>query len=227
MGSRPRKELMLSLAKLYNLGTYSDFTITCGSAEYRVHKAIVCPRSRFFAAACNDAFQEGHNGVVNLPEDDPRIVRLMVYFFYHLTYPAVSLDDADTAAARQHAFLEKVHHLRVHAMVYALAEKYSVDGLKDLAMRKFEQEVGKHWDSDDFIQAAEYAYTSTVEGDRGLRNLVVKTFEEHHSLLRKEDAKAMVKRVESLAYDLLMAFHMIMRVITYDPPANTPKMDEY
>lgn len=31
---------------------YSDLTITCGPHTFRVHKAIVCPRSDYFKAAC-------------------------------------------------------------------------------------------------------------------------------------------------------------------------------
>jgi hypothetical protein len=32
-------------------GDYSDMKITCGVDEYKVHKAVVCSRARFFAAA--------------------------------------------------------------------------------------------------------------------------------------------------------------------------------
>lgn len=31
---------------------YSDLTIKCGDAEFRVHKCIVCPQSTFFRNAC-------------------------------------------------------------------------------------------------------------------------------------------------------------------------------
>ena len=35
---------------------YSDITIRCGVDEYKLHRAIICPRSTFFAAACNGEF---------------------------------------------------------------------------------------------------------------------------------------------------------------------------
>lgn len=42
--------------RLFETGAYSDLTITCGEDRYAVHKAIVCTRSPFFAAACNGMF---------------------------------------------------------------------------------------------------------------------------------------------------------------------------
>ncbi|KAF4946276.1 hypothetical protein FGADI_11302 [Fusarium gaditjirri] len=78
------KMLGESLAQLYETGTYSDFVITCGNDTYHVHKAIVCPRSSFFTAACNLNFKEGQEGKIDLPDDDPEAVREMVYYLYHL-----------------------------------------------------------------------------------------------------------------------------------------------
>lgn len=35
---------------------YSDLTIKCGHSSFKVHRAIVCPSSGFFAAACRKGF---------------------------------------------------------------------------------------------------------------------------------------------------------------------------
>ncbi|RWA10727.1 hypothetical protein EKO27_g4390 [Xylaria grammica] len=43
--------------------------------------------------------------------------------------------------------------LALHAAVYALAEKYAIRGLKNLAMRKFKQTATEYWDSNDFLEA--------------------------------------------------------------------------
>jgi hypothetical protein len=93
-------------------GAYSDFKIICGSDTYNVHKAIICPQSGFFRAACRpDTFQEGRSGIVTLPfnsgrdmdalkapikadefdwdldVEDTSAVKLMIHYFYHHDYP--------------------------------------------------------------------------------------------------------------------------------------------
>ena len=41
----------------FQSGKYSDLTINCASDEYKVHRIIVCQRSKFFAAACDNGFK--------------------------------------------------------------------------------------------------------------------------------------------------------------------------
>jgi hypothetical protein len=49
--------LRASLSGIYKSGKYSDMAIVCGTREFMVHQAVVCPRSKFFAAACDGSFQ--------------------------------------------------------------------------------------------------------------------------------------------------------------------------
>lgn len=46
---------------LFTSQLYSDIIIRCGTDEYKLHRAIICPRSTFFAAACNGAFMVSIN----------------------------------------------------------------------------------------------------------------------------------------------------------------------
>ncbi|CAD0107966.1 unnamed protein product [Aureobasidium uvarum] len=62
-----------TIANLSESGAYSDFKIVCGVDTYNVHRAIICPQSDFFRAACRpDTFQEGHTGVLTLPANAGR-----------------------------------------------------------------------------------------------------------------------------------------------------------
>ncbi|RGP74637.1 amino acid transport gap1 [Fusarium sporotrichioides] len=75
-----------SLSKLLKTGAYSDLTITCGTDKYAVHKAIVCSRSSFFAAACDGELKEAKTGEIDLPEDDPVAVKMMIRYLYTQNY---------------------------------------------------------------------------------------------------------------------------------------------
>ena len=55
-------DLVSSLSDLFTSSKYSDLTIRCGSDLYKVHRAVVCQRSQFFAAACDSGFKV-HSGL--------------------------------------------------------------------------------------------------------------------------------------------------------------------
>jgi len=42
-----------TLSSIFKSEKYSDLKIRCGSQEFKVHRAIICPRSPFFAAICD------------------------------------------------------------------------------------------------------------------------------------------------------------------------------
>ena len=58
--------LMAGLQNLFNSSDYSDLTIRCEEREWKVHRAIICPQSKFFAVACNGDFK-----VNSAPESIP------------------------------------------------------------------------------------------------------------------------------------------------------------
>ncbi|KAF2867320.1 hypothetical protein BDV95DRAFT_610733 [Massariosphaeria phaeospora] len=71
-------------------GEYSDLVITCGDDKYNVHKAIVCPRSGSFAAAVRFTVgREAEDNKIDLPENDPAVVKLLVQFLYEGEYEPV------------------------------------------------------------------------------------------------------------------------------------------
>ncbi|KAH7215686.1 hypothetical protein DER44DRAFT_653241 [Fusarium oxysporum] len=309
-----------ALVDLLKTGDYSDLVISCGKDQYSVHKAIICPRSHFFKAACDGKFKEAQTGTIDLPDDDPVAVRMMIEYLYHDTYaPAgasihrdgaidahlsdteyddekemrkrelygatfignkrikrlTALPEDSTVRASQPArftgfaaFIasresqrgsdrSRQEHgsststnsvsvqspsqaspnqssstprpspapsptphpprpsapqrpippanLHLHAKVYALGEKYGIQPLKTLALRKFESEAQFHLHSDDFLQGIREAYTSTVETDRPLRDVVVTILRSNKGLLKKESVKEVLKET-GLGFDLLMDF---------------------
>ncbi|KAI9711495.1 MAG: hypothetical protein M1820_002058 [Bogoriella megaspora] len=90
----------------------------------------------------------------------------------------------------------------IHAKVYAIADKYDIPGLKDLAKGKFEAQVSKHWDCVEFSDALEEVYCSTVDGNRGLRDIVLQAFRENPRLVMKPEVESAVRDLAPLAFDL-------------------------
>ncbi|KAL9560968.1 hypothetical protein ACKAV7_014997 [Fusarium commune] len=314
-----------ALVDLLKTGDYSDLVISCGKDQYRVHKAIICPRSHFFKAACDGEFKEAQTGTIDLPDDDPVAVRMMIEYLYHDTYvpagasihrdgaidahlsdteyndeqenrkrelygatfignkrikrltalpdnsivrasqpvifsfgtaatpppppPAASqesrrgsgrnpqgrgsfrstdstsVQNPSQASPHQSPFTSPAPsptppppprpsapqrpippvNLHLYAKVYALGEKYGIQPLKALALRKFESEAQFHLHSDGFLQAMREAYTSTVETDRPLRDAVVAILRSNKDLLKKDSVKDVLKET-GLGFDLLMEF---------------------
>jgi len=103
----------------------------------------------------------------------------------------------------------EAEHLVMHAKMYAVAEKYGINGLKTLAQLKFETLVAEHWNSYDFLDSVAEIYTSTVDTDRGLRNVVIHIFRSHPELAHNTEAQAVVKSVPDFAFDLFKMHYNI------------------
>jgi hypothetical protein len=125
----------------------------------------VCSLSKFFHLACRKRsdtggnFKEAQSGIIDLPRrkietnstesedfkwdadaEDPRCVKLMIHYFYHLDY----LEDETAKLKKQkraNEDFEKAHILNTgilidHANMYAMGDKYGIPGLKALAQKK-------------------------------------------------------------------------------------------
>ncbi|KAI1013630.1 hypothetical protein LB503_010604 [Fusarium chuoi] len=232
-------------------GKYSDLTIVCGNNRYRVHRNIICARSKFFDVSCDSGFKES-NGEIMLPDDDPAAVQKMIGYIYNIEYTPettqmqehdddveVELSDTDYDASERYRmklfgaeFVERKRikrlkerkwaswkvdepipssQLSLHAKVYALGEKYRIEGLKKEAKIKFESEIQSgNVGVDDFAEAVEEVYTSTVGEDRGLRDVVVKMIERDILLLDHVVVRE-VMRVTDFALDVLLYMSQGMR----------------
>ncbi|EME84695.1 uncharacterized protein MYCFIDRAFT_210949 [Pseudocercospora fijiensis CIRAD86] len=97
---------------------------------------------------------------------------------------------------------EDESHLILHAQVYALAEKYDIPSLKYLSKRKFEMAAACYYDAPELADAIEYVYTSTIDQDRGLRDVILQLFRSHPQLANTQDIFSVIKDTPSLALDL-------------------------
>ena len=98
--------------------------------------------------------------------------------------------------------------LTIHATMYALADKYQVEGLAPLAKEKFESCLHHHANSEDFVAAVQLAYGGTPESNRGLRDIVVKAFLTHFKVDIRgiPGFEAKMETIDDLAFLLIKAW---------------------
>lgn len=185
-------ELVQGLKALYKSSDYSDFKIICGNDVHKVHKAIVCSQSDFFAAACRFG-QEATNGEIRLQEDKPALVKAMIQYLYHLEYDLPDFEDS----------LEE-EGLVFHAEMYSLADKYNIRGMKVFAQDHFQNCAKGNCRIREFSTAIRIVYKTTVDEDRGLRDVVVDIISMNMVLLDRPEIKEAVKDTADLAFELLM-----------------------
>lgn len=89
--------------------------------------------------------------------------------------------------------------------MFVLADKYAITSLRDLAKTKFEQATKEDFSAQSFAYAADLIYNKTLEHDRGLRNIVVKTLNCHRALIKYEGIAALLKSGDGLAWELIQA----------------------
>lgn len=97
-----------------------------------------------------------------------------------------------------------------NVLVYAIAEKYHIPELKELAKTKFLSQANRLMSadslmlSDTFPEVITTVYKSTPESDRGLRNIVSRICVKHvRTLIEKEAFKDVIRKIGDFGVDVL------------------------
>ncbi|KAF2743366.1 hypothetical protein M011DRAFT_471520 [Sporormia fimetaria CBS 119925] len=96
-----------------------------------------------------------------------------------------------------------------HVHVYAIAEKYGLEGLKTLARQRFKDDLPILMKSSKFPEICHAVFETTIQTDRGLRDLVVQAFRAQLELHKDKKIRRMLNKTPDLAlelYDMLCPF---------------------
>ncbi|RPA83233.1 hypothetical protein BJ508DRAFT_324817 [Ascobolus immersus RN42] len=78
--------------ELLETGSYSNLLIRGQGSEFKVHQQIVCPQSCYFAACMASGMKESETRILDLMDENPDDIKLMLDFMYGGTYWEHSLD---------------------------------------------------------------------------------------------------------------------------------------
>ncbi|KAH8656126.1 hypothetical protein BGZ60DRAFT_417837 [Tricladium varicosporioides] len=205
-----------SLSSVFESGKYSDLIIRSGDRVFKVHRAVICPRSRFFAAACDGPFQECISKEISLEEDDPHTVERMLAYLYTSDYcdrdysgpvavetspeelqPMIEKQDNASTTTNEPSLLNNV-------LVYAIAEKYGITGLKEMAQAKFQSQAGSLLSAKEFPEIIRELYRSTPSSDRGLRDIVSQLCAQRgRTIIDNSDLNSIIVEIGEFGLDLL------------------------
>lgn len=74
--------LLKSYSDLLESGLFSDAEVRCGSRTWKVHKAILCTRSKWFKKALMGHFEESATGIVTIEICSEDEVNLLLHYLY-------------------------------------------------------------------------------------------------------------------------------------------------
>lgn len=141
--------------------------------------------------------QEGISGEVILHDDDPELVDKMLRWCYSREYDASSgtYPYYDNKRLDEEKRCERLEtDLVGHVNVYALADKYGIQALKEVVAIKFCAALPGVWNLqvkpqfvDLNVKVAEVLYKTTPSTDCGLRNILLDFLEKDNSYFAKNE----------------------------------------
>ncbi|KAG6041789.1 hypothetical protein E4U41_002001 [Claviceps citrina] len=166
-------EMRPGLLKLLENKSYVDYEIACNGESIPVHKVMLCAASPVFHAACSTSYKrrpdrllkhQEANGTYTIDDFSPSEVRYMVEYIYSGSYK-----EEDTGADDYEAVA------RLHLTMFAIGDRYIIDGLKGCALRKLDAMLRRRRGIDVavFLDCVREVYATTPSTQSALRSLVV------------------------------------------------------
>lgn len=98
--------------------------------------------------------------------------------------------------------------LFTNILVYALADKFDIGTLKNVAAWKFARRIGEAWYVEDLPELVRGIYESTPETDRVLRDIISdKAAKNVREVLKDSKCVALMKENAEFTFDLLLRVH--------------------
>ncbi|KAI4233111.1 MAG: hypothetical protein L6R40_007176 [Gallowayella cf. fulva] len=117
-----------------------------------------------------------------------------------------SRDLKELANAPVHVMLSALLN---NVLVYALADKYYIQLLKELSRDKFEIRAADEWGVEEIVAVLPRIYTTTPASDRGLRDVIITVCLPHmDQLMEDENFRDIMHGDAAMCFDLLSAVQL-------------------
>ncbi|KAI7319637.1 hypothetical protein KC315_g9666 [Hortaea werneckii] len=166
--------------ELLRTGSRSDLTIKCEGRVFKVHKLIVSTRSPVLARASSNGFLESHTNVIEHVQYDADTVERMIEYIYTVNYelptaPTIRVPSyvpgGNGATTNDLAIIGVNAKLIIHARLYAIANYYDIPSLRDLAFRRFKQDI-QTYNPEGFIYVMRETNELVSKDDTRLRGII-------------------------------------------------------
>ncbi|KAK2801235.1 hypothetical protein FQN50_007795 [Emmonsiellopsis sp. PD_5] len=209
--------------------TSAIITLCVGPEQrlFAAHEEVLCV-SPFFASCCRGQFLESHAKQITLPSEQPEILSCILEYLYKGDYyPRLlhnkrrdtwELENADAAngqAAAESTIVNQMDGAVIlkDTAVYCAADKYGLDELKRLALRK--QGLQAAVQCSTLLSSARYAYANTPDNDSKLRAHYLALIIRSRSTFKRSGTMQMeMEKGGKLFFDLFVAMCNHMDDIT-------------
>ncbi|KAH7243996.1 hypothetical protein MRS44_016942 [Fusarium solani] len=157
------QQTISQIVKAREAEEFTDFVFVCEGQRIPVHGVIVCSQSPVLRAACTGPFKEA-SGQYFMDDHPLSMVRRMVDYLYTGNYAE---EITETGIEDQ---ADVISPLRVHAMMFAMGEKYRMEGLQCLSVANYANALSRKPNICNFIRSLPDVYTLTPDFSRGLRD---------------------------------------------------------
>jgi len=214
---------------------------------FAAHEEVLC-QSPYFERVCQNRYLDAQSKRITIPDEEPEVFSAVLEYLYKGDYyPRLvhnkhrnswELEDANAAAGRSPVLSEngggrgaveatiymsgEGQHLLRDTVIYCSAERYGLEELKRLALRK--QGLQSGIDVATILRSAQYSYDNTPDSDSRLRAhylaLIIrcrKTFK------RSGTMQAEMERGGKLFFDLFVAMCNHLDDVVEMSNARTPK----
>ncbi|KLJ12749.1 hypothetical protein EMPG_12256 [Blastomyces silverae] len=185
---------------------------------FAAHEDVLCI-SPFFATCCRGQFLESHGKRINLPDEQPEVLSSILEYLYKGDYyprlthnkrrDAWELENAGNGSSEQASESTIINQadgaiILKDTAIYCAAERYGLDDLKRLALRKQGLQVAVQCST--ILSSARFAYANTPDNDSKLRAHYLALIIRSRSTFKRSGTMQMEMEVGGkLFFDLFVA----------------------